>query len=211
MNRFWIHTAQGLVLFFCLGWSMPLRGLAMNETTSSDEESEILQEEQVVFQFSSSMDQAKAFLTQMTDHTREPSQWMGQYFDFGNLGEQHRIGLRRGTFQGKEKLGIFFKPFNESQKTIQFSKVPPGGALVFNYGIQDGDINQKIPTYFYVRIWAGNHLLQRIRVAQEPGWKEARIPLGVASFLNHPLLFSFDVISDSEQSPSFFFDARVIK
>ncbi|MSR77248.1 MAG: hypothetical protein EXS63_03335 [Candidatus Omnitrophica bacterium] len=168
----------------------------------------------VLFQFSGEIKNAKVFLTQTSDRSREPAQWTGKYFDFGNLGEAHRIGTHPGIFEQKQVTAIYLQPFKESRKTLQFSQVPPGGTLAFYYGIQDSDIElkeSKESNYFYVRIWAGKKLLQRVRVARELGWKRIDIPLGVVSLLTNPIMLSFDVVSDAEPCPALFFDAAIIK
>jgi len=107
--------------------------------------------------------------------------------------------------------GIFVYPVVKSYKVLRFRDVPKSAEIVVTYGVDDNSIKEKERSHVYLRIYAGKHMIKRLRIPNVRGWKQFVLDMGVVPFLNRPIALSVDVTADVEEGQFFYFDVEIIK
>ncbi|HTL46910.1 MAG TPA: CPBP family glutamic-type intramembrane protease [Verrucomicrobiae bacterium] len=138
-----------------------------------------------------------------------PAAWKENGFYFEKEEGDAAVALREESYNGQNQKGIFVEPVQNGIRRIRFPHVPPARTLVVQYGIADAGFEQNVKSAIYLRIWAGHHLLKRIRVLNEKGWKNEPIDLGVIAFLKKPVVLTFDVTADDATQRHFSFYAEM--
>ena len=171
-------------------------------------------------------------LYRMSDHLREAQAvipdkdgkdragvWKEDAFVFPGAASSEEIRVVSEGAEGSEEKGIFFNPAQKVTRRLRFEKVPSGSRIILTYYRQTEEkkpgrdknstaFSSSASSHLDFSIWAGNHLVKRLLIPAEKGWKKKEIDLGVAGFLNRDIPLAFEVKGDTLE-PRFLFDAEV--
>jgi len=135
--------------------------------------------------------------------------WKDDGFHFPGEEESSTIRIRQLEFDGTSETGIYVEPLVNTIRRVRFFGVPAGNKLIFRYGIADEGFLSNAKSTVYVKVWAGQHVLKRIRVLNERGWKTEEIDMGVLSFMKEPVVLTFDISADDVTKRYFCFYAEI--
>lgn len=172
--------------------------------SDSPESSEITRS----FDFAQHLSEAKAVLFEPEQKNYVEGEWTKDHFEFIDMSAEHKIRLEKMSLPDDDRMVIRLALNQNMRKILKFKPVPKGSSLTIYYGAPQNAHSAAIPGYAYIKVWAGNHLLDRIRVASTTEWAQQKFSLPELHYLKGDIAISFDLMGDSiDKSQDFFFNA----
>ena len=149
-------------------------------------------------------------LKQQKKKSEFKGRWKKDHFDFNPIGQEADMRVLSLKIDDEKEKVISFRPLAKALRRIRFQAVPPGGTLLLIYKI-DRKNQARQADYFYFQIWAGTHMLKRVRIASnQTEWQKLKLDLGVISFLSRELSFTFELDADEAGEDKFLLLADIL-
>lgn len=179
------------------------------ENVSGPESSSVKEPQAGESSFLQILDQAAAGVL-YEDRDPLSGKWKDDRFSFAELGPPADIRITtvqtaEGTFEG-----ILLNPVPEARRFLRFTQVRPGSKLRLRYLIEPDHPDPERVQAVYVRIRAGRHEVDRVRLADNGIPGQVDVPLGVLAFLKRPFILTLEVTGSHFDSGRFLIDPQVI-